>query len=242
MNSNPAVAYRFAAERWLLAALLTALAPAVPAATVGEVTHVAGALRVQGESGPARILAPRSAVAEGDLLTTAADTYARVKFVDGGEVTLRPNSQLKVDQYAFQSAEPARDNVVLSLLKGGLRAITGLVGKRKKDAYRMNGIVATIGIRGTAFGAMICQDDCGNVTNESGAMPPNGLHVDVSEGMIVVTNVGGSTLVGAGNFGFVPDAQTGPLIVPPSQGVTANVPQFTGPNSTTPGTEACQIR
>lgn len=242
MNKNKTTVCRSAAECWLLAALLIAGAPAALAATVGEVTHVAGALRVQGETGPARILAPRSAVAEGDLLTTAADTYARVKFVDGGEVTLRPNSQLKVDQYAFQPAEPARDNVVLSLLKGGLRAITGLVGKRKKDAYRMNGIVATIGIRGTSFGAMVCQNDCGNITTESGEIPPNGLHVDVAEGMIVVTNVGGSTLIGVGNFGYVPDAQTGPSIVPPSQGVTANVPQFTGPNSTNPGTESCQIR
>lgn len=242
MNKSKRMAYRSVPERWLIAALLIGAFPAALAAPVGEVTHVAGALRVQGESGPARILAPRSQVAEGDLLTTAADTYARVKFIDGGEITLRPNSQLKVDQYAFQSAEPARDNVVLSLLKGGLRAITGLVGKRKKDAYRMNGIVATIGIRGTAFGALLCQDDCANITDASGVMPPNGLHVDVSEGMISVSNGGGSTLIGVGNFGYVPDAQTGPAIVPPAQGVTANVPQFTGANSTAPATEACQIR
>ena len=34
------------------------------------------------------------------------------------------------------------------MLKGGLRAVTGLVGKRKRDAVSFGTTTATIGIRG----------------------------------------------------------------------------------------------
>jgi hypothetical protein len=41
----------------------------------------------------------------------------------------------------------------------------------------------------------------------------------------------------------VPDAQSGPVIVPAEKGVTANVPRFTSPNSAAPGSgETCQIQ
>src|SRR5262245_33323222 len=90
----------------LLLALLLGCGAIVAAAPVGEVTHVSGALVARKADGSSRILAPKSKVESGDLLVTAQDTYARVKFTDGGEVTLRPNTQLRVDEFAYDESNP----------------------------------------------------------------------------------------------------------------------------------------
>jgi hypothetical protein len=223
MTANRNAGCRFACSALLIAALLGLDAFAAPA---GEVTHVSGALIARKADGSSKILAPQSKVESGDLLATAADTYARVKFTDGGEVTLRPNSQLRVDSYNFEQNQAGKDSAIFSLLKGGLRAITGLVGKRNTNSYEMRTATATIGIRGTNYGVLLCQGDCQNLRNNNGQVPQDGLHVDVANGIISVTNKGGQVLFSAGQFGYVQSFTTPPTIVPQGQGVTNNTPSF----------------
>lgn len=196
----------------------------------GEVTHLSGTLSVKRADGTARLLAVKSAVEEGDLVTTEAETYARIKFADGAEVVLRPGSQLKVESYAFNQAKPESDNVVLSMLKGGLRAVTGLIGKRNREKVSFSTTTATIGIRGTHFGALLCQGDCGGVPTVTGQPPANGLHLDVADGAIVVRNAAGQVQINAGQFGFVATPQTIPLIVPPQQGIQVTMPSAISQN------------
>lgn len=195
------------------------------AATAGQVTHLSGTLSVKRADGTSKLLSIKSDVQEGDTLTTEDETYARVKFVDGAEVVLRPASRLKVDAYAYQPAKPESDNIVLSMFKGGLRAVTGLLGKRNRDRVSVNTATATIGIRGTHFGALFCQGDCSNVPTASGRPPPNGLHVDVADGAIVLKNGAGEILVNTGQFGFVAGPNSLPVIVPPNLGIQVTMPQ-----------------
>ena len=95
------------------------------ASAVGQVTHLSGTLTAKRADGSIKLFSVKSEVQEGDTLSTEQDTYARIKFADGGEVVLRPGSQLKVAAYAFDQAKPQSDNIVLNMLKGGLRAVTG---------------------------------------------------------------------------------------------------------------------
>jgi hypothetical protein len=209
-----------------LASLLAVWPPlAARAATpVGEVTHLSGLLSVKRADGTAKVLSVKSAVEEGDLLSTERDTYAHLKFKDGGEIVLRPATQMKIDAYAFNEKKPESDNVVLNLLKGGLRAVTGLVGKRSRDNVAFKAPTATIGIRGTHFGMLFCNADCGGVPTTRGAPPPDGLHLDVAAGAVAVINPAGQTLLASGQFGFVANAQTPPVIVPPQQGIQVTMP------------------
>lgn len=143
------------ATRRVLAALLCAGSLAAGdalAAPVGNVVNVSGPLFSVKTDGTRQVLGVGSGVEQGDTLVTEGKTYARVKFTDQGEITLRPGTQLKVESYAFAQAEPAKDNVVFGLLKGTLRSLTGLIGKRgNQDAFKMQTATATIGIRGTNF-------------------------------------------------------------------------------------------
>lgn len=204
--------------------------PVAYSATAGQVTHLSGTLSAKRADGTSKLLAVKSEVAEGDTLSTEAETYARVKFADGGEVVLRPGTQLKIASYAYNAAKPESDNIVMSMLKGGLRAVTGLVGKRSREKVSFETTTATIGIRGTHFGALLCQNDCGGVPTTGGTPPPNGLHVDVTNGAITMTNPAGTVQINAGQFGFVPNANTPPMIVPPQQGIQVTMPNSIAQN------------
>ncbi|MFM9878943.1 MAG: FecR domain-containing protein [Burkholderiaceae bacterium] len=97
---------------------------------------------------------------EGDRLTTAEGASAIIKLQDGTRMTVRPNSEIVLQQYQFK--ENATDNsMVLGLLRGGLRAVTGLISKSSPNSARIQTNTATIGIRGTDFDARICAKDCG---------------------------------------------------------------------------------
>jgi hypothetical protein len=208
----------------LLFALLLSCLGTVFAAPAGEITHLSGILSVKRADGTTKILAVKSPVDEGDTLTTEKDTYARLKFIDGAEVVLRPGTQLKVESYRYEEAKPAGDNVFVSLLKGGLRAVTGLVGKRNKEKIAYQTPTATIGIRGTHFGALFCKGDCADVRTPSGRPPRDGLHLDVASGIISVTNKAGSSDFNAGKFGYVQDENTLPLEVPQEEGFRVTMP------------------
>lgn len=213
-----------------LFSLLMAASCPVWAVPAGEVTHLSGLLSAKKADGTAKILSVKSQVDEGDILATEADTYARIKFVDGGEVVLRPGTQLKVEQYRYEAGKPERDNILLSMLKGGLRAVTGLVGQRNKDKIAYQTPTATIGIRGTHFGALFCQGDCGGVDTHTGKPPADGLHVDVASGSVIIRNGAGTFSFDPGEFAFVQGANVAPENVPAERGVRVTMPSSISSN------------
>lgn len=194
------------------------------AAPAAEVTHLAGILSAKKADGTSKVLAVKSVVDEGDVLSTEAVTYARLKFRDGGEVVLRPNTQLKVENYRFEEASPGNDGALLSILKGGMRMVTGLIAKRNRDKIAVRAPSATIGIRGTHFGALFCQGNCADVPTVSGRAPADGLHVDVAFGAITLTNTAGTVEFTAGQFGYLPNANVLPEVVPPERGIRVTMP------------------
>ncbi|MES2024064.1 MAG: FecR domain-containing protein [Pseudomonadota bacterium] len=204
------------------------------AQVVGTVGNLSGVLTARHPDGNVRIMASRSEILQGDTLMTQANTYARIKFVDNAEIVLRPGSELIVKSYLYDAEKPEKDNVAITLVKGGLRTVTGLVGKRNHDVVSFETPMATIGIRGTNFGALFCQNDCGGVPTASGTTPANGLHVDVSQGAVVLTNPAGSQVFPAGQFGYVANLNTPPVVIPPTRGVPLTMPLSISRNAPSP--------
>lgn len=96
---------------------------------------------------------------ETDRLTTADGATAIVKLTDGTRMTMRPNSQIVIQEFHYKDG--AKDNgMVMQLLQGGLRTITGFISKGSPDAARIVTRTATIGIRGTDFDARLCTSGC----------------------------------------------------------------------------------
>jgi len=203
---------------------------------VGTVTNLSGVLTARHPDGSTRIMSSKSEVLQGDTLITQSNTYARVKFMDNSEIVLRPGSEMVVKSFLYDAEKPERNNVAIGLVKGGLRAVTGLIGKRNHDAVSFDTPTATIGIRGTHFGALFCQNDCGGVPTSSGSTPANGLHVDVAQGAIVLSNPAGQQVFQAGQFGYVSNLNTPPVILPPAQGIPVTMPLSISKNA--PGSKS----
>lgn len=122
--------------------------PAAQAAVAGNVQFVHGNVQVTTPAGT-RLLRKGDKVAEGDTISTAVASSAQIKMLDGGFVAIRPNTQMKFDKFVFKGKQDGSERSFFSLLKGGFRAVTGLIGSRNKHNYRIKTPSATIGIRGT---------------------------------------------------------------------------------------------
>lgn len=219
LSKSPAAAAKVFVSLLLLLLSVDALAE-----NVGVVSHLLGTLSVERIDGSHALLATQSEVNQGDLLTTEKGTFARVKFNDHSEVVLRPATQLKVQNFNFIDLKPEQDSAVLNLIKGGLRKVTGLIGKRNQPMEQFNTPVATIGIRGTHYGLLFCQNDCRNIPTVTGRVLADGLHIDVAKGLIFVQNQAGSLLVKEGQFAYVKDAKTAPVLVDTEDGVQVTIP------------------
>jgi hypothetical protein len=262
----------------LCAVLLLAGGSAWAAQVVGVVAHLSGPLLDRKLDGSVKVLGLKSEVENGDTLVSEKNTYAQIRFVDNSEITLKPGTTFRIENFSYDAGKPDGDSAAFNLVKGGLRSITGLLGKRNKEKFSLKTPTATIGIRGTTFIAqyvpppnqmqVVDHVDSLDALNNAGktpqsglsqgklpgpdrspdgsgltpaaaqqkqpvgAAPPGlaaGLHLQVTDGMIVVTNKGGSQNFAAGQFGFVPGLSQPPVIVPPNPTLQfAPPPSFAG--------------
>ena len=86
----------------------------------------------------------------GDTIETK-DGRLQLALIDGGKVSLQPNTIYKINKYEFTGKEDGTEYAFTELIKGGLRTVSGLVGHKNRDRYQLKTTAATIGIRGTEF-------------------------------------------------------------------------------------------
>lgn len=188
------MAKHFTPRRMALAVSL-AFPMTVMAENAARVEFTSGEVRALAADGSSRVLQRGAQVASGDTVDTGSGR-AQMRFTDGALVSLQPQTQFRIDQYAF-AGKPAEDRGFFSLIKGGLRTITGLVGKGNRSNYKLTTSVATIGIRGTEFSVVY----------------GNSINVTTGDGAIDVCNGGGCLTVTDGQSAYVADDSTPPVII-----------------------------
>lgn len=199
----------------LLASLLGVAGQALAAAQqAGKIIMSIGTVSVlrDGKESPA----PRNMIVlSGDTLRTGASSNAQLKLDDGAIVALRPNTDFQVKEYNYQGKSDGSEKASLSLLKGGVRAVTGAIGKTNRDNFKVDAVVATIGIRGTGFNLVLCDGAC----RQSDPSAKDGLYAGVFEGRIVVSNESSAPLeLGVNQFAHVSAIKAEPVrvITPPA--------------------------
>jgi hypothetical protein len=209
----------------------------------GQVQHLSGTLSAQRADGSVRILSQKSEVNPGETLTTQKDSYAQINFPDGSSMTMRPNSQMRIETYQFSDTRPQEDNAFFRLLRGGLRTVTGLVGKRgNQDAYRIGTATATIGIRGSSGETLDCTQGCNGVV-AGGDKVEKGVYHTTYTGSYIIENANGSQVIGEGQFGFVKDSTTPPQILVNDPGMNLNdLPYLLGASQGFKQGQDCVVR
>lgn len=202
---------------------------------VGEVSAERG-----GQSVPLALNAP---VFEGDTLRLGAASNAQVRMSDQSVVALRERTVFRIDEYRYAGGEEGRG--VFSLLAGGMRTVTGVIGRAagQRGNYAVKTPTSTIGIRGTHYTLVHCDNDCGNASTASallaragndtmtdaglqlaqagGPRVPNGTYGGVTDGRINAAPNEAPQLgrdFGHDEYFFVASAKSSPqsLIAPPS--------------------------
>jgi hypothetical protein len=147
-------------------ALIAAVAAAYPAvgysAPAAQVDFAVGDVTAVGANGQSRTLGKGAQIEQGDTVNTNGGR-AQLRFTDGAYVSLQPQTQFRIDQYRYEGKSDGNEKGLFSLLKGGLRTITGLVGRSNKRNYQVSTSVATIGIRGTEYTIQYGQSVTGTV-------------------------------------------------------------------------------
>jgi len=226
--------------------LLVALAlfSAGVSAASGTVTHLSGTLSVKKADGSVRILSQKSKIENGDTLSTERDSFAQVEFADGARLTLKPNTAVTIERFDYSQDRPQDDYFFYTLVKGGVRAVAGVVGERSGERYRLRTAAATIGMRGlvasdasAADGAVrvgpgdgrardfgtVSVDDCATTRGGDCARLDAAVFVAVADGEVVVRNPQGELGLSAGQSGVIAPNQR-PLFLSTDPGL-----QFTPP-------------
>ncbi|MFC1602717.1 FecR domain-containing protein [Pseudomonadota bacterium] len=180
----------------------------------GHIVVGSGRLIARGADGTERRLRRRAAVYAGDTIVVGKNAFVQIRFTDGGLFSLRPDSEFKVSEYRHQEQKDENGKVVFELLKGGLRTISGSIGKKDKENYQLKTPVSTIGIRGTHYGVRLCTGNCNSLQGDT---MPDGLYGGVVDGAISVKNQSGEGIIGNDQYFHVAtqDAPLQQLLGPP---------------------------
>ncbi len=168
--------------------------------SAGFLHTLKGRVTVTSPDGEIRRLRRGGKLYSSEMIATASGSYARLRLKDKSWIMLRPNSRFLIEKVEYEE-ETQEGTGFFSLLKGGFRAVTGLIFDKLK--YRYNTTVATIGIRGTQFMVRICNGDCQDIDPQ----PDDGLYLEVIGDTVVLENSAGQFTFQAGQFAYISGPQ-----------------------------------
>jgi hypothetical protein len=158
-----------------------------------------------------RALKVGDTVESGTVVSTGEKSSAVIKFEDGQVMALAERTSFRIVDYRYNKQRVSQSSAVFSLLQGGLRFISGVIGSTNRNNFRMTAGTATIGIRGTD----------GTVTVDA---VTQAVTAAVNAGALEMATPQGAQNIGLGNFASAPPGSP-PSIPAPTAQATAAVQQ-----------------
>ena len=242
---------------------------AANAEPVGTVTLSTGLLLARAGDQTLKVLGIGSPVEAGERFFTRADTYSQIKLGDNSSIALGPDSEVTLEQYSMDGTTislingrvritaglPGTHGSNNSVLHAGTATLTIQRGTFvveyiqraasevawKDLELRERRMAVLLGGRSNSPYRNVVFSIAQAAPNIQGARAP-GLYVQVLDGMVKLSSMGGSLNFAAGQFGYVPGQQLPPVILPNNPGMQFNPPPVfnsqisTGPqSSSSPG-------
>jgi FecR protein len=173
----------------LTLALISAAFAGNAEASAGRIDFSTGGVVATRPNGQQRPLLKGAELESGDTIRTN-DGRAQIRFSDGAYVSLQPNTVFGVNEYKYDGKPDGSERGFFSLLKGAMRAVTGLIGRVNRNTFQITTPTATVGIRGT--GGLIA------------VLPDGSTLIRGSSGIWSLSNAAGSIDVPAGSSGLAP--------------------------------------
>lgn len=192
---------------FIFSSLLLLLMQNAMAAVAGHVQFLNGTVQITNPAGKSSAVKKGDAVNERDTLTTAKNASAQLKMQDGGMIALRADTTFKIDSFKFSGKEDGSEQSFFSLLKGGIRAITGMIGHTNKQNYKIAANSTTIGIRGTDHETWVVLPG-----SEQAATVPAGVYNKVNSGETTLTTDKGTINILPNQMGYAANAGSMPQL------------------------------
>jgi hypothetical protein len=158
----------------------------------GKVTWLRGTVSVQcATCTSARTLQLGESLQVGDAIVSEADGEAHFSTEDEGLIALRSNSEFSMER--FQALGKGDDAVVIRLQRGTVRSISGWVGKRNREAYRIETPYARL-TYGTDHETYVLNAPQGSISS--------GTYEKVNKGSSVIQNETSSAQAAVGKTGY----------------------------------------
>lgn len=177
---------------------VSSTADVLPGGVIGVVASAEGRVLATDHKNQQRALAVGDRVLFGDAVFTADNASATVRMLDDAEFLIQPGSRLMFERYQYDTATK-KGRAVLTLVKGGMRGVSGLLGQYRPQAMTINTAVATVDVRDTEFALRVCAGDTCRTTQDGDPLDP-GLYSGVLEGTIVLSNNTGDVENQRGGF------------------------------------------
>lgn len=192
-----------------LSILMLSISQSVYAEMAGRVQFVHGKVYVSNTSTQPHRLKKGDPILESDTVITSLESSTQIKMRDGGYIAVRPDSKFKVESFVFSGVEDGNERSFFSLIRGGIRAITGMIGQKNKGSYRIATTTATIGIRGTDHETYVITPD-----SPLAKLAPVGTYNKVNQGETVLRTDKGAIAILPNQMGYVGAMDQLPVLQP----------------------------
>jgi len=93
---------------------------------------------------------PGLGLLEGDRVVTGPNSAAAITLLDGTVFSVGPNASVDLMHFVFDTTSQ-NGSLLLNLLQGTLRMVTGVMGKTNPELIRVTTPTSVVGVRGTDF-------------------------------------------------------------------------------------------
>jgi hypothetical protein len=188
----------------------------------GKVLFIVGQVEAQ-DPGQIRQLSKGDPVRVGDTLKSGKGATLQLRMEDGGTIVLHPESQLVIDTFVYRGMQDGGEQIALTLLTGGFRAVTGYIGNLHKENYSIRTPNAKIGILGTDHETVFVP----RVPQGQTAVVEPGTYNHVISGATMLQSEQGNLMIKPNQTGFAPLTGISPIIL------DRPLPIFGDPNANT---------
>ncbi len=122
---------------------------------IGQVIWAKGQVSAFLPNQEKRSLSRKAVIYKEDTVESDKSSTAQINLTDGTLLAIAENTKIQIEKYNYDKKEPSKDSYVTNLAKGGLRTITGEIGKNKPDQTQTKTPVATLTTLGTDYSVIV---------------------------------------------------------------------------------------
>ncbi len=123
--------------------------------TIGQVIWAKGQVSATLPNQQKRTLARKAEIFKEDTIESDKSSTAQISLTDGTLLAITENTKMQLEKYIFDKTNPSNDSYLMDVAKGGLRTITGQIGKNNPAETKTKTPIATLTSLGTDYSVIV---------------------------------------------------------------------------------------